>query len=76
MAKLIMNSLPDRNHVAVFVANPEGKPALGLEAANFKLRPTVPGADGAYLTILAVIPSTLPGFSIRCRRSYRLSTWS
>jgi len=74
MDSLIVNTLPNRNYIAAFVANADGKPALGLEMANFRVRPTVPGADGAHLTILAVVASTLRGFyvlDLACRTPWR-----
>jgi hypothetical protein len=64
MAKLIVSTLPDRNAVAVFVANEEGVPAVGLELANFRVRPTVAGADGTLLTVSGVAPTSLRGFYI------------
>ena len=64
MAKLIVNTLPDRNAVAVFVASEEGVPAVGLEAANFRVRSTVAGADGTLLTVAGVAPTSLRGFYI------------
>ena len=64
MAKLIVSTLPDRNAVAVFVANEEGVPTVGLELANFRVRPTVGGADGTLLTVAGVAPTSLRGFYI------------
>ena len=64
MANLIVNSLPDRNSVAVFVASEEGVPAVGLVLANFRVRPTVAGADGTLLTVAGVAPTSLRGFYI------------
>ena len=64
MDRLIVNTLPNRNHIAVFVASEEGKPAVGLDLLNFKVRPAVAGADGAHLTISAVAPSALRGFYV------------
>jgi len=64
MANLIVNSLPDRNSVAVFVASEEGVPAVGLGPANFRVRSTVAGADGTLLTLAAVAPTSLRGFYI------------
>jgi hypothetical protein len=64
MARLIVNTLADRNYVAAFVANAEGMPAVGLELANFKVRSSAPGSDGAHLTISSVSQSTLRGFYV------------
>ena len=64
MARLIVNTFPALNHIAAFVANQEGMPALGLEATNFRVRPTIAGADGSLLAISDVTPSKLPGFYI------------
>jgi hypothetical protein len=64
MANLIVNSLPDRNSVAVFVASEEGVPAVGLGPANFRVRSTVAGADGTLLTVARVAPTSLRGFYI------------
>jgi len=64
MANLIVNSLPDRNSVAVFVASDEGVPAVGLGPANFRVRSTVAGADGTLLTVAGVAPTSLRGFYI------------
>jgi hypothetical protein len=64
MAKLIVNTLLDRNAVAVFVANEEGVPAVGLGLANFRVRSTVAGADGTLLTVAGVAPTNLRGFYI------------
>jgi hypothetical protein len=64
MAKLIVNTLPDRNSVAVFVASEEGVPAVGLGLANFRVRSTVAGADGTLLRVAGVAPTTLRGFYI------------
>ena len=62
MARLIVNTLPQNNSIAAFVADPEGKPALGLGPGNFKVADAIPGADGAALTITGVFASTLRGF--------------
>lgn len=62
MGRLIVNTLPQSNSIAAFVADPEGKPALGLGPDNFKLADAFPGADGAALTITGVYASTLRGF--------------
>ena len=62
MDSLIVQTLPDRNYIAAFVANAEGMPALGLGPANFKLRSTLPGADGSNLVIASVGASRLRGF--------------
>ena len=64
MAKLIVSTLPDRNSLAVFVASEEGIPAVGLALANFRVRPTVAGADGSLLTVAAVAPTSLRGFYV------------
>jgi hypothetical protein len=64
MAKLIVSTLPDRNSVAAFVASEEGVPAAGLGLANFRVRSTVPGADGTLLTVAGVAPTALKGFYI------------
>jgi len=64
MDRLIVTTLPNRNYIAAFVASPEGKPAVGLGLSNFKVRTTVPGADGAYLTISGVAASALRGFYV------------
>jgi len=64
MANLIVSTLPDRNSVAVFVASEEGVPAVGLGPANFRVRPTVAGADGTLLTVAGVAPTGLRGFYI------------
>jgi len=64
MAKLIVNTLPDRNSVAVFVASEEGVPATGLGLANFRVRSTVAGADGTLLKVAGVAPTSLRGFYI------------
>jgi hypothetical protein len=61
---VIVNTLPDRNSVAVFVASEEGIPAVGLGPANFSIRPTVPGADGTLLTVAGLAPTSLRGFYI------------
>jgi hypothetical protein len=62
MGRLIVTTLPNRNCIAAFVASAEGKPALGLGLANFKVRTTLPGADGAHLTISSVVATSLRGF--------------
>ena len=62
MGRLIVNTLPQSNSIAAFVADVEGKPALGLGPGNFKVAAAVPGADGAGLTITAVFASTFRGF--------------
>ena len=64
MAKLIVSTLPDRNSVAVFVASEEGVPAEGLGLANFRVRATLPGADGTLLTVAGVAPTALRGFYV------------
>lgn len=64
MSTLIVNTLPNHNYIAVFVASQEGRPALGLGPANFSLRSAIPGADGAQLTISAVMAATLRGFYV------------
>ena len=64
MANLIVNSLPDRNSVAVFVASEEGVPAVGLVLDNFRVRPTLAGADGTLLKVAGVAPTSLRGFYI------------
>ena len=64
MAKLIVSTLPDRNAIAAFVANSEGVPAVGLGLANFKVRRTLPGADGTLRTVAGVAPSRLRGFYV------------
>ena len=57
-----MQTIPDRNSIAAFVASAEGMPELGLGLANFKVRSTVPCADGSHLVIASVQASTLRGF--------------
>jgi hypothetical protein len=64
MARLIVNTLPDLNSVAAFVASSEGMPKSGLGLSNFKVRAALPGADGAFLMISEVSPSTLRGFYV------------
>jgi hypothetical protein len=64
MARLIVSTLPDLNSVAAFVATSEGVPKAGLGLSNFKVRPTEPGADGAFLVVSDVAPSTLLGFYV------------
>jgi hypothetical protein len=64
MAKLIVSTLPDRNSVTAFVASTDGVPAAGLGLANFRVRSTVPGADGTLLTVAGVAPTSLRGFYI------------
>ena len=64
MGMLIVQTLTDRNSIAAFVANAEGMPALGLGLENFKVRPTLPGADGSHLVIASVAASTLRGFYV------------
>ncbi len=64
MGNLIVQTLTDRNFIAAFVANAEGMPALGLGLANFKLRATLPGADGSHLIITSVEASALRGFYV------------
>jgi hypothetical protein len=64
MGTLIVQTLTDRNSIAAFVASAEGMPALGLGLANFKLRVTLPGADGSHLVIKSVEPSKLRGFYV------------
>ena len=56
-----MTTLPDLNSVAAFVASAEGVPKTGLGLSNFKVRKTEPGADGAFLVVSEVEPSTLRG---------------
>jgi hypothetical protein len=64
MAKLIVSTLPDRNSVAAFVASAEGIPAVGLGLDNFRVRSSVPGADGTLLKVARVTSTTLRGFYI------------
>ena len=64
MGRLIVNTLPHRNSIAAFVADPDGRPALGLGPGNFKVGSTLPGSDGAHLIISGVVPSTLRGFYV------------
>jgi hypothetical protein len=64
MSKLIVNTLPDRNSVAAFVASAEGVPLEGLGLANFKVRSTIPGGDGSLLTVAKVAPSNLRGLYV------------
>ncbi len=64
MGRLIVNTLPQCNSIAAFVADLEGKPATGLDASNFRLAAAIPGADGAALTITGVFASTLRGFYV------------
>jgi len=64
MGRLIVQTLPDRNSIAAFVANAEGMPEVGLALANFKVRATLPGADGSHLVIASVEASTLRGFYV------------
>jgi hypothetical protein len=61
---LIVNTLPDLNSVAAFVATSEGVPKAGLGLSNFKVRPAPPGADGAFLVVSDVAPSSLRGFYV------------
>ena len=62
MGSLIVNTLPHRNSIAAFVADPDGRPALGLGPENFRVGSTLPGSDGAHLIISGVCASTLRGF--------------
>ena len=64
MSGLIVQTLMDRNYIAAFVATTDGAPASGLAKTNFKVRETVPGADGSELVISSVAPSFLNGFYI------------
>jgi hypothetical protein len=64
MARLIVSTLPDLNSVAAFVATSEGVPKGGLGLSNFKVRPSEPGADGAFIAVSNVAPSTLRGFYV------------
>ena len=64
MARLILNTLPDLNSVAAFVATSEGVPKSGLGLSNFRVRAAFPGADGAFITVSEVAPSTLRGFYV------------
>jgi hypothetical protein len=61
MGRLIINTLPDLNSVAAFVATSEGVPLSGLELTNFHVRSGAPGADGAMLKVSQVAPSPLRG---------------
>jgi hypothetical protein len=61
MGRLIVNTLPDLNSVAAFVATSEGFPLSGLELKNFRVRSGVPGADGTMLRVAQVAPSPLRG---------------
>ena len=64
MGRLIVQTLQDRNSIAAFVASADGMPEVGLALANFKVRATVPGADGSHLVIAGVEASTLRGFYV------------
>jgi hypothetical protein len=64
MARLIVNTLPDLNSVAAYVANSEGMPKSGLGLSNFKVRADAPGADGALLAVSEVAASNLRGFYV------------
>lgn len=64
MGRLIVQTLPDRNSIAAFVASAEGMPEVGLGLANFKVRVTLPGADGSHLVIASVQASSLRGFYV------------
>ena len=62
MGSLIVNTLPHHNSIAAFVADTDGKPALGLGPDNFRVGSTLPGSDGAHLIISGVFASRLRGF--------------
>jgi hypothetical protein len=64
MGRLIVQTLPDRNSIAAFVASEEGMPEVGLGLENFKVRATLPGADGSHLVIASVEASALRGFYV------------
>jgi hypothetical protein len=64
MGRLIVQTLPDRNSIAAFVASADGIPEIGLVLDNFKVRATLPGADGSHLEIASVAASTLRGFYV------------
>jgi hypothetical protein len=61
MGRLIINTLPDLNSVAAFVATSEGVPLSGLELKNFRVLSGAPGDDGAMLKVAQVAPSPLRG---------------
>ena len=50
------------NYIVVSVTDANGKPVVGLTAANFKVNPLIVGPGGALVNILQVFGGIFSGF--------------